>query len=255
MPDDGLTPPRERLYQVLYDKSFRRLKRRGLSDDDAARIAGEVAKQATERTKAPDFKSDKDFAGVVSAVCKELSEGRSYYDLIGQRPYLATGRIDRLVATARHVRPPVPQELALAAKKATGLERLSGGLAVMFMAVALAALGIWYALAVGVVVSAGSEVYVQTGMPASARKAAARIRLTRWLGYASLALLIYLGYVWLKDSNYVPLLGTGLAVFALFIAYVIPGLTLATLVGWREHKWREALEKKLAKEEAGPPGP
>jgi len=253
MPDFGITSPRERLYQVLYEKSFRRLKKRGLGDCDATRIASEVAKQATERTKAPDFKSDKDFAGVVSSVCKGLSEGKSYYDLIGDRPYLATGRIDRLVATAGHVRPQVPPELALAARRATGLERLSGGLAVMFAAAAFAALGIWYALAVGVVVSAGGEVYVQIGMPASARKTFGRFRLSRWLGYVALVALIYVGYDWLKDSNYRFLLGSALAVFALIIAFMIPGLTLAVLVGRRERRWREALEKKLVKEGTGTP--
>ena len=251
MPDDGVTSPRERLYQVLYAKSFKRLKRQGLGDDAAARIAGEVARRVTVRTEAPDFKSDKDFAAVVASVCKGLSEGKSYYELIGERPYLVTGRIDRLVATARHVRPPVPPELALAAKKATNMERLSGGLAVLFAATAFAALGIWYALAVGFAVSIGSEAYVQMGMPASARKAAAHIYLARWLGLTALAVLIYVGYDWLKDSSYVFLLGSGLGVFALVIAFIIPGVTLAVLVGRRERRWREALEKKLLKEGTG----
>jgi hypothetical protein len=245
---------RERLHQVLYEKSYRRLKRHGLGDDEARRIAAEVALQATGRLQAPDFKADTDFAGVVTSVCKGLSEGRSYYELMAERPYLATGRIDRLVATAGHVRPQVPAELALAARRATGLERLSGGLAVLFSALALVALGVWYALAAGVVVSIGGEIYVQTGMPASARRAFAHYRLPRVLGVLAFAALGYFGYGWVIDSDYGIALSVGLAAFAVLVAFVIPGLALASLVGRRESRWREALEKKLVDEGRDGPG-
>jgi hypothetical protein len=245
---------RERLQKALYESSYRRLKRRGLSEAGAARIAGEVAQRSVERTKAPDFGSQEEFAGTVAAVCKALGDGKSYYDLIGERPYLVTGRIDRLVAAAGHVRPEVPAELALAARRATSLERLSGALAVLFTAIALAALGVWYALAVGVFVSAGSEFYVQTGMPRSVRRLAARYRLPRWVGVAALLLIAWAGYSWLGDASYRVVKGCAVAAFALFVVAVVPGFTLATLVGLRERKWRAALEKELVQKGPGDAG-
>jgi hypothetical protein len=254
MPDPQTKSPRERLYEAFYEGSRRRLKKRGLSDDGAARIAGELAKRAAERTKAPDFGSQEELAVTVHAVCKALNDGKSYYDLIGERPYLVTGRIDRLVAAARRVRPEVPAEVALAARRATALERLSGGMAVLFTAAALAAVGIWYALAVGVFVSAGSEAYVQRGMPPAVRRLVARYHLPRWLGVVSLVLLAWAGVSWLSDSEYSLFKGFALALYALFVIAVVPGFTLAMLVGFRERKWRAALERELAERDPRDPG-
>lgn len=239
---------RERLREAFFEKSHRRLRRRGLSEDEATRIAEEVAKRIVERTQTPEFKSDNDFATMVLAVCRGLGEGKSYYELIGERPYLATGRIDRLVATAAHVRPPVPNELFSAARRAVGLERLAGSLAVIFTSLALVALGIWYSMAVGIVVSVGSEVYVQTGMSPSARRVFGRYLLPRWFGLTALAILIYAGLGWSQGSANGVLLAFGLAMFALVVAFVIPGLTLALMVGRRERRWREALENRLVEE-------
>jgi len=246
--DFDTTSARERLQQTFFEKCHRRLKKRGLSDEEATRIADEVAKRIIERTQTPEFKTDNDFGDMVLAICKSLGEGKSYYELIGDRPYLATGRIDRLVATAAHVRPPVPNELAVAARRAVGLERLAGSLAVIFTSVALAALGIWYSIAVGVVVSVGSELYVQIGMPASTRKTFGRYLLPRWFAFAALAILVYAGFEWSRDSSYRVLMGFGLLLVALVVAFVLPGLTLALMVGRRERKWREALENKLVEE-------
>ena len=218
-----------------------------MSDDDAGRVAKVVAKKAAERAKAPDVKSDKEFSALVGFVCQRLTEGQSFYRLIGERPYLATGRIDRLVATAAYVKPPVATDIAVAAKRAAKVERLSGAVAVLFMAVALATLGPWYALAVGVAVASAAEVYVQLGMPASIRIAAARVRLPRYFGIAALLALGYLGYEWLRDSGHPYLFGAGTAVAALLVAFIIPGLTLAVLVGRRERAWREGLERRLVK--------
>ena len=181
---------RQRLQEALYQDSLKRLKKRGLSEDKADRVAREVAKRAAERTKMPEFDSEDELAGTVHAVCKSLSDGKSYYDVIGERPYLVTGRIDRLVMAAARVRPAVPAELAAAAGKATRLERLSGGLALLFTAITLMSVGIWYALGVGFLVSVGSELYVQTWMPAKARQVAARHHLTRWLGAIGVAALL-----------------------------------------------------------------
>jgi hypothetical protein len=245
VPDFDNPSARERLREVLFEKSHRRLRRRGLSEDEATRVAEEVARRTVERTQTPEFKSDDDFANMVIAVCRGLGEGKSYYELIGERPYLATGRIDRLVATAAHVRPPVSNEFSSAARRAVGLERLAGSLAVIFTSLALVALGIWYSMAVGIVVSVGSEMYVQTGMSPSARRAFGRYLLPRWFGLVALAILIYAGLGWSQGSSSGVLLGFGLAVFALVVAFVIPGLTLALMVGRREHKWRRVLESKL----------
>jgi hypothetical protein len=213
MRDPQTKSPRERLYEAFYGASYRRLKKRGMGDDDAARVAAELAKRAAERTKAPDFGSQDELAGTVRSVCRALSDGRSYYDLIGERPYLVTGRIDRLVAAAGRVRPEVPADIALAARRATALERVSGGLAVLFTAAALAAVGIWCALAVGVFVSAGSELYVQTGMPPAARRMVARYHLPRWLGVAALFMLVWAALSWLGGSEYLVFKGSVLAAF------------------------------------------
>jgi hypothetical protein len=237
--------PRERMQAVLYESSYKRLRGRGLSEAGAARIAGEVAERSAQRTMAPDFSSQADLAAAVSAVCRDLGDGKSYYDLIEQRPYLVTGRIDRLVSAAGRVNPQVPIEVAMAARKATTLERLSGGLAVLFSAAALAVLGVWYAVAVGVVVAGCSEVYVQTGMPPAVRRFIAHYRLSQLLGLIGLALLAWSGYSWLEDSSLLVVKGIGLALFAVLVIAVIPGLTLVTLVSLRERRWREALEKEL----------
>lgn len=251
MPDLETRSPRERPQEPLYVDSYKRLTRRGLTADAAARIAAEVARRTAERAKTPDFGSDQELASTVYSVCKGLSEGKSYYHLSGDRPYLVNGRIDRLVAVAGHVRPEVPAELVLAARKATALERLAGGLAVLFTAVALAALGIWPALGIGVAVSAGAELYVQTGMSPAARRTAARYRVPRWLGIIAVVLLVWAGYSWLRESGYPAVTGCGLALFAMFVASVVPGFTFALLVGLRERRWRSTLEKQLMDKELG----
>jgi hypothetical protein len=250
VPGSDTKSAQEHLRQIFFEKSYRRLRKRGLSEEKAARIAEEVARRTIARTQTPDFGSDSGFSAMVLAVCDRLGEGRGYYEIIGERPYLATGRIDRLVAAAAHVHPPVPAELALAAKRAVGVERLAGSLAVIFASVALVSLGIWWSTAVGIVVSVGSELYVQTGMPASVRRAFGRYLLPRWFGVAAFAILLYAGFGWLRDSSHEVLMGFAVAVLAAMVAFVLPALTLAIMVGRRERKWREVLERKLLEEES-----
>lgn len=239
--------PTERLHQALFEKSFKRARRQGLTADEAEQVAQVVAERATARSKAPDLKSDKQFATVVVFVCRELIKGRSFYDLIGERPYLATGRIDRLVATASYVKPPVPSEAALQARRVTRLERLSGSVAVIFMAAALATLGPWAALGVGVAVAVAAEIYVQILMPPPFRLWAAQARLPHVLGLVAVGAIGYLGYEWLEERAHAYIYGAGLLIAALLVAFVIPGLTLAVLVGRRERRWRRGLEKRLVK--------
>jgi hypothetical protein len=237
--------PAERHLKAIFEGSLKRVKRQGLPDEEARGVARVVAERATARTKAPDLKSDKDFATVVAFVCRGLTEGKSFYDLIGEKPYLATGRMDRLVATAAYVKPPVPVDTASLAKRLTKLERLSGAVAVVFMAVALATLGPWPALGVGIAVAMAAEVYVQMFMPASFRLVAAQARLPYVVGVVAVGSLGYLGYGWLKDSSHTYLYGGGLLVGALVVAFIVPGLTLALLVSLRERKWRRGLENRL----------
>lgn len=250
MPDPGDRPSSERLKDALYQDSFKRLSRRGFSEEKASAVAQQVAERAAERLKAPEFESQDELAVAVHAVCRSLGEGNSYYDVIGQAPYLVAGRIDRLVAAAGRVRPEVPKELVMAAKRATALERLSGSLAVLFTGVALASLNIWWALGIGVFVSLGTELYVQLGMPKKARQVAARYRLTLWIGAVALLALVYTAYSWLGDQSYALWKGFGLVLFAVVVVGVIPGLTLAVLVGTRERRWRLALERELAQKES-----
>ena len=237
---------RGRLRDALYEDSFKRLRKRGLGEDEARDVAAKVADRAAERIKMPEFESQDELAKAVHAVCRSLGEGKSYYDVIGEAPYLAAGRIDRLVAAAARVRPEVPRESVLAAKRATALERLSGGLAVLFTSVALASLNIWWALGIGAIVSVGTELYVQLGMTKKARRTAARYRLTLWFGAVALLALVSVTYAWLGGQTHALLKGIGLALFALLVVAVIPGLTLALLVGARERRWRRALERELA---------
>jgi len=238
------------LRDALQQDSFKRLQRQGLSEDRARDVAAKVADRAIERIKMPEFESQEELAAAVNAVCRSLGEGKSYYDVIGEAPYLAAGKIDRLVAAAARVRPEVPRESVLGAKRATALERLSGGVAVLFASVALASLNIWWALAIGAFVSAGTELYVQLGMPKKARRIAARYRLTLWFGAVAMLALVYTTYSWLGGQTYALWKGVGLALFALLVVAVIPGFTLALLVGIRERRWRRSLERELAREEA-----
>jgi hypothetical protein len=237
----------ERLYQTHYVRSLKRVKRRGLDAASAARVARVVARRVLERTKAPEFKSDKALSALVTALCRELAEGRSFYDLMKERPYLLVGRIDRLVAAASRVNPPVPSDVSFLAQRVAKIERLSGAAAVLLVAVALVTIGPWYALAVGFVVAVGSEIYAQVGMPASIRVLTARIRLPRYLGVAALVTICYLGYRWTRDTAHPFPIGVGLAVAALFIAFVVPGFTLAVLAGRRERRWRLGLERRLVR--------
>ncbi len=241
---------RERLREALFEDSLNRLKKRGLSGDRAREVAEEVATRVVERTQMPEFDSGDELARSVQAVCRSLGEGKSYYDVIGEMPYLVTGRIGRMVAAAGRVRPQVDSELAQAARMATALERLSGSLAVLFAGAALAVLGVWYALLIGVVVSVGTELYVQIGMPRKARQIAARYRVTRWSGVVALLAILPSAYSWLDGVTYPFLRGLGLALFCFLVVAGVPGATLALLVGIRERRWRSGLERELARDEA-----
>ena len=156
---------RDRAYQAVYLKSFKRSEEAGArATTTPAAIAREVADKAAGRMKAPVFRTDEEFADLVGKICTKLGEGQSYYELFGDIPFLATGRIDRMVAVARARSRPSTLRLARAAKRATGLERLSGGVAILLFALALGTIGLWYAIAVGVVVCVASEIYVQVVM-------------------------------------------------------------------------------------------
>jgi hypothetical protein len=245
---------RDRSYQGVYLKSYKRLKKRGASDQDAGSIAREVADKAAGRMKAPVFRTDEEFADLVGRVCAKLAEGKSYYQLIGDMPFLATGRIDRVVAVALRTKPPVDAVTARAAKRAAGLERLSGGVAILLFALALGTIGLWYAIGVGVVVCVATEIYVQVGMTSSVRTFTANIRLPAVVFVVATLALISLAYRWYQGAEAHPyLFGSVAAVAVVVIAFLIPGLTLAQLVSRREWRWRRELEhallEKLSKEE------
>lgn len=237
---------RDRAYQKLFMRSFKRLKRRGATDDEAGAVAREVADKSTARMKAPVFRTDEEFSELVTTICSKLGAGMSYYELFGALPYLARGRVDRIVAVATQTKPPVETALARAAKRATGMERLSGGIAVLLFSLALGTLGLWYAMAVGAVVCIGSELYEQVWMPRSLRRRAAMVRIPAVVFAAATVALIFLAYRWYDGVEAHPyLLACAAAVAVVAIAFVIPGLVLARLVSRHESAWRKELERTL----------
>lgn len=248
----------ERTYQRLFHQSFKRLTKLGVDKEAAGQIARQVAEGSIERAKAPVLGSEREFACAVGQVCTRLGDGKSYYDLIGEMPYLAATRIDRIVAAGAQTQPPVDEGTLRAAKRATRLERLSGGVALLLAGVALGAFGLWYAIAAGLVIAVATEVYVQTGMSGRLRRSAARIRLPLVLTVAAAAVLLYFGYRWVDEADpHTALVLLG-AVCVFLIAFVVPGLTLARLVARRERIRRKELENRLMQElnrhEGGPEG-
>jgi Flp pilus assembly protein TadB len=244
---------RERAYQRLFQQSFKRLEKQGQSEHAAGQIARQVAEESLERAKAPVFRTEQEYSDAISRICRRLGEGTSHYALIGEMPYLATGRLDRVTSIAKRVQPPVDAGIVREAKKVVRMERLSAGLALFFMGLALGTLGLWYAIAVGAVVAIGAEIYAQKQMPASLRRSAADLQVPLLVNVAAAASLAYFGYRWITDDGprtpYV-----FIAAVALFvIAFVIPGLTLARLVSGREKSRRKALEQKLPEESSGRP--
>ncbi|OFW58640.1 MAG: hypothetical protein A2133_07915 [Actinobacteria bacterium RBG_16_64_13] len=237
---------RDRAYQSVFMKSYKRLKKRGADDEDAGAVAREVADRSTGRMKAPVFHTDEEFAALVGKVCAKLAEGQSYYELIGELPFLATGRTDRVVAVALRTRPPVEPRTARLAKRATALERMSGGVAVLLMSLALGMLGLWYAIGVGVVVCVATEVYIQAWMPRSLRLSTANYRVPAVVFAAATVALVFQAYRWYQGVlDHMYLYGFVAAVAVVLVGFIIPGLTLAQLVSRRERRWRRDLEQAL----------
>jgi hypothetical protein len=236
---------RERAYLRLFHESFTRLRKRGLSEYRAGRIAKEVAERSLQRLETPEYESQQQFAQVVGRVCSRLSEGVSYYTLIGEMPYLATARIDRVVAIANRTDPPVEPEIAAAAKRSTRVERLSAVTALLFMGLALGALGVWWAIGIGAVVAVAGEFYIQVSLPPRVRRAVADVRAPLLVSVAAAAVLIYFGYHWITEDDPRPVFVLIAAFAAIVSAFVLPGVTIARLVSVRERKFRRALEQKL----------
>jgi len=247
---------RDRAYERELERSYRRLKKQGATDDDADEIAREVANRSAERAKAPVFHTDQEFAGVANDICEKLAGGMSYYELFGDTPYLVGGRIDRVVSLATRTDPPVEMPLARAAKRATALERLSGGVAVLLFALALGTLGLWYAVLVGMVVSVAAEIYVQALMPRTLRKAAATYHVPAAVLAAAAIALIFLAYRWYGGvTEYPYLMAVVAAVTVVTIAFLIPGVVLGRLVVAHEARWRRDLERPLREQKGHGEGP
>jgi hypothetical protein len=240
----------ERVYGRLFHESFKRLKKRGLREHAAGQIARRVAEETLERVKAPVFRTDQEYSDAIGAICRRLGSGMSHYALTGEMPYLIGGRLDRVAAIAKRVEPPIEAGAIQEAKKMGRVERLSAGVALFFTGLALGTLGLWYAIAVGIVVAAGAEIYFQTQMPVSLRRSAGRRQVPLLVNLAAAASLVYFGYRWIEGDRPRGWFVLIAAVALFVIAFVIPGLTLARLVNVREKKWRKALEEKLLQEAA-----
>ena len=239
----------DRVYQRLVKHSFKRLKKRGATDDEAGDIARRVAEQSLARVKPPPLRTDEEFASLVAKICTKLGDGMSYYELFGDMPFLATGRVDRIVAVALRTTPPVELSLARAAKRATALERSSSGVALLLFSLALSTIGLWYAIALGLVVCIATEIYVQTLMPASLRKKTAALRAPTVVFAMAVVSLVLLAYRWYAEVTAYPyLLAFAAALAVVVIVFLVPGVVLARLVARRERRWRRRLERSLLDE-------
>jgi hypothetical protein len=250
MPTANEEAIRRKAFQRLFDESFKRVRKKGLSEYRAGQIAKQVAEESLERIVAPTYRDQQQLSRAVTRVCTRLSEGASYYALIGEIPYLASTRIDRVVGVATKTDPPVDAAIAAAAKRATRVERLSAAIALLFTGLALGTLGLWWAMGVGAVIAIAGEIYVQTMMPARARRVVADLRAPLVVNVASAAVLAYCAYLWIGGSDPRPLYIFLAGVSLLVVAFVLPGVTVAVLVGRREKKRRIALEEKLLAREA-----
>ncbi|MBN1628454.1 MAG: hypothetical protein JW990_01700 [Thermoleophilia bacterium] len=231
------------------------MKRLGATDEEADQIAREVAEASTRRTKAPVFRTDEEFAGLVTTICTALSGGASYYELFRDLPFLATGRIDRIVALASRTKPPVEPALAKGAKRAAALQKTSGAVAILLFALALGTIGLWYAIAVGVVVCVATETYLQVFMPASQRKIAATFLIPVVVFAAAIVAFVLLAHRWYEGISAHPyLMAVVAAVAVVTIAFLIPSVVLRRLVARREARWRRDLERTLLEERARPGG-
>ena len=236
---------REKVYRRFFQESLGRLRKTGLSEQEAGEIATEVAEESLKRIETPVYNSQQQFSDAVRRVCRRLSEGASYYVLIGEMPYLATARIDRIVAVAPRTDPPVEPDVAVSAKRAVRVERLSASTALLFTALALGRLGLWWAIGIGVAISVLAEIYLQLLMPAKARQAVGSLQVPVIMNVASMIAIIYFYYHWIVDAAPHPLF-IFIAVVALFLlAFVVPGVTIAKLVTRRERTHRRALEQQL----------
>ena len=237
-----------RAYQRLFHESYKRLKRRGLDEQRAGTIAREVAERSLKRLETPDYHTEMEFSEAVGRVCGRLSEGLSSYALIAEMPYLATARIDRVVGVATRTNPPVDLHIALAAKRAIRLDKLSGSLALLFTGLALGTLGLWYAIGVGFVLSILGEIYFQALMPPVVRKTIADMRVPAVINAAAAAAIVYFLYRWIVDSYPRALLIVVAIAAFMLILFVLPAATLACLVRRRERTRRKDLERKLSAE-------
>ncbi len=235
----------EKARRHIYRQSFKRLLRRGVDADQAGRMAEEVAERSLKRLETPDYNTQREFSGVVNYVCSRLSEGLSYYALIGEMPFLATARIDRVVGVALRTDPPVDRYVAAGARRAIRVERLPGSTALLFAGLALGTLGLWYALGLGIVIATLGEIYAQALMPAVVRKAVADMWVPPVVIGAAVVAALYFGYQWVIETHPRDLLIVLAVVVLLAVTFLVPGVTLARLVGRRERKWRQALEDNL----------
>jgi hypothetical protein len=245
MPTMSEKAQREKVYLRLFNESFSRMRKRGLSEHEAGQIAKEVAERSLKRIETPVYDNQQQFSRVVGRVCRRLSDGASYYALIGEMPYLATARIDRVVAVAVHTDPPVEHDVAAAARRSTRVERLSASLALLFMGLALGTLGLWWAIGIGAVLAVAGEVYVELLMPPAARRTIADARLPLVANVAAASVLVYFGYRWLVDEEPQPLFVFFAVVALVVVTWLLPAITISRLVSGRERRHRKALERKL----------
>lgn len=242
---------RRKAFQRLFNESFRRMRKKGLSEYQAGQIAKDVAEKSLKRIETPTYRDQQELSRTVSRVCTRLSEGASYYALIGEMPYLASARIDRVVGVAKQTDPPVEADIAAAAKRATRVERLSAAIALLFTGLALGNLGLWWAMGVGAAIAILGELYVQTVLPARARRLIAELRAPLVVNVAAAGVLAYFGYRWIDGTAPRPLFIFVAAVALVVVAFILPGVTVAVLVGRREKGHRKALEAKLLAEKDG----
>jgi hypothetical protein len=235
MVDEAEGRRREAVFNRAFVKSFGRLKKRGMSPDDAALIAADVAAQATNRTKVPIFDSPEDFAHFSQTVANYLVSGHSYYEVIGEMPFLTTRMIDKVAKAGG----------TTGVVESMRSEKMSGLLGTLLMAIALPTAGFWYAVVIAFASAILLEIWVQTLMPTVLRRFVARVRLVPLLGLGTTVALIWLGYLWIKSIDSPILFGIGAAVVALLTLTAIPGLTMSILLAVQDRKQVRDFERGL----------
>lgn len=254
---------RKRLFEASFVASCKRLQKQGLGLDQAAIVAMKLAEERTNRSKTPIFDSAEDYADFTRVICQRLARGDSYHEVVDHWPFLRTVQIDETVKTAeiafsdvglasgpeyQAIREVLDPYAVMQARRMTKLEYVSRALAAITTSIALAILGIWPAVLIGVATAVLVESLVQVGSSRSLRVLFVRLRLPLVLNVAAIVFVLYFGIRWLRIAQ-PPVYQWLIAAVALwFVAYPLPALVMAFMLGRADRRWTRTRERQLLHE-------